>query len=63
MIKFYSGGPDENITSSFNVTENDIKNICSIVKAFYFEKRILSALESIEIVTMVTTNDFISTKR
>lgn len=32
------------------------------MKAFYFEKKILSALQSIEIVTMVT-NELISTKR
>lgn len=36
--------------ASFNVGEQDVRNICDIVKAYFFEKRILAALASIELV-------------
>jgi len=48
MIKFYTGGPDENVLSTFEASENDVKNICSVIKAFFYEKKILACLQSVE---------------
>jgi hypothetical protein len=49
MLKFYTGGPNEGQNSNFNINEEDVKDVCSIIKGYFFEKRILGAFQGIEL--------------